>query len=98
MPFSESYIEVKHLDTVCAVDISQDGLRIVCGTLQGSIGLVDKSNEDYKTLIRCHTDSIIAMEYHLAYRSIITVSKDKTIRLWNIDNFDQNVEFTCPID
>jgi WD40 repeat protein len=38
------------------------------------------------------------MAYHLKHKSIITVSRDKTIRLWNIDNFDQNVEFTCPYD
>jgi WD40 repeat protein len=98
LDFSEFYLEAKHENTVCAVDISADGLRIICGTMYGSIGLLDKSNQNYKTLVRCHTDDIVCMEYHLAYRSIITVSKDKTIRLWNIDNFDQNVEFTCPID
>lgn len=44
LDFSEFYLEAKHENTVCAVDISSDGLRIVCGTLYGSIGLLDKSN------------------------------------------------------
>jgi len=66
--------------------------------MYGSIGLLDKSNQNYKTLIRCHTDSIICMEYHQMHGSIITVSRDKTIRLWSKFNFDQNVEFASPID
>lgn len=44
LDFSEFYLEAKHENTVCSVDISTDGLRIICGTLYGSIGLLDKSN------------------------------------------------------
>jgi len=88
LDFSEFYLEAKHEDTVCSVDISTDGLRIICGTMYGSIGLLDKSNQNYKTLIRCHTDSILCMEYHKMHGSIITVSRDKTIRLWSKHNYD----------
>lgn len=37
-------MEAKHEGTVCAVDISTDGLKVVCGTLYGSLGILDKSN------------------------------------------------------
>lgn len=49
-------MEAKHEGTVCSVDISADGLRVVCGTLNGSLGVIDKSNTRYSTLIRSHTD------------------------------------------
>lgn len=48
-----------------AVDISTDGLKVVCGTLYGSIGVLDKSNQNYKTLLRSHTDSILHMDFHV---------------------------------
>ena len=67
-----------------AVDISNDGLKIVCGTLCGSIGILDKSNYNYKPLLRSHTDEILAIDFHKVKMNIITVSKDKTIRLWDV--------------
>lgn len=48
-------MEAKHEGTVCAVDISTDGLKVVCGTLYGSLGILDKSNQKYRTLLRSHT-------------------------------------------
>ena len=47
-------------------------------------GILDKSNQNYKTLLRSHTDEILAMDFHVQKQHIITVSKDKTIRLWDI--------------
>jgi WD40 repeat protein len=91
-------MEAKHEGTVCAVDISSDGLKVVCGTLYGSLGILDKSNQKYRTLLRSHTDEILGMDFHLAKRNFITVSKDKTIRLWDVENFDQVYEFSSPID
>ena len=37
-------MEAQHEGTVSAVDISPDGLKVACGTLYGSIGILDKSN------------------------------------------------------
>lgn len=98
LDFSEFFMEAKHEGTVCAVDISPDGLKVVCGTLYGSLGILDKSNQKYRTLLRSHTDQILNMDFHLLKRNIITVSRDKTIRLWDIDNSDQVYEFSSPID
>jgi WD40 repeat protein len=30
----------------------------------------------------------MSMDFHIAKNNIITVSSDKTIRLWDVDNFD----------
>ena len=66
LDFNEFLMEAKHEGTVCSVDISADGLRVACGTLNGSLGVLNKSNQRYQTLLRSHTASIISMDFHLA--------------------------------
>lgn len=44
LDFQEFFMEAQHEGTVSAVDISPDGLKVVCGTSYGSIGILDKSN------------------------------------------------------
>jgi WD40 repeat protein len=44
LDFSEFFTEAQHEGTVCSVDISSDGLKVACGTLYGSIGILDKAN------------------------------------------------------
>lgn len=98
LDFNEFLMEAKHEGTVCSVDISQDGLRVACGALNGSLGILNKSNQRYQTLLRSHTDSIVSMDFHLAKKNVITVSHDDTIRLWDLQTYDQVVEFSSPID
>ena len=42
LDFSEAFMEAEHESTVCSVDISPDGLKVACGTLSGSIGVLEK--------------------------------------------------------
>ena len=44
LDFSEFFMEAKHEGPVCSVDISADGRNIACGTLNGSLGVLNKSN------------------------------------------------------
>lgn len=85
LDFSEYFIEAKHDGAVSAVAISMDGTQIVCGTNNGSLGLVDMNEEKYKTLLRSHSDEIIAADYNTLWNNVITISKDKMIRLWEVD-------------
>ena len=91
-------MEAKHEGTVCQVDISMDGLRVLAGTLSGSIGVLDKANQRYRTLVRSHMDAILSIAFHIPRRNIISVSSDGTIRLWDTFKFQQAVEFSSPID
>lgn len=77
-------MEAKHEGTVSSVDISQDGIQIICGTNNGSIGLLDISSQNYRTLLRSHIDSIVSVDYHKTKNEVISVSKDKTIRVWDM--------------
>jgi WD40 repeat protein len=56
--------------------------------MNGSLGVLDKSNQKYRTFLRSHTDQILNLDFHLGKRIIITVSKDKTIRLWDVSTMD----------
>lgn len=47
LDFNEFLMEAKHEGTVCSVDISADGLKVACGTLNGSLGVLNKSNQRY---------------------------------------------------
>lgn len=85
LDFSEFFMEAKHEGTVCCVDISMDGLRVIAGTLSGSIGVLDKANQRYRTLVRAHTSEILYMGFHVPRRNLITVSMDGTIRLWDTE-------------
>ena len=91
-------MEAQHEGIVSSVDISNDGLKVACGTMNGSIGVLDKSNQGYKTLLRSHTDEIIAIDYHKLKNNIISVSADRTIRLWDLDTLEEVYQFSSPID
>lgn len=70
----------------------------MCGTVNGSLGLVDMNEEKYKTLLRSHADEIIAADYNTLRNNVITISKDKMIRLWELDGSFQKYEFLSPND
>lgn len=96
LDFSEFFMEAKHEATVTATDISSDGVEIVCATAHGSIGLLDISQQKYRTVARSHADDVLAIDA-LGER-LVTVSQDKTIRVWDLKpQLQQSYEF-CSFD
>lgn len=91
LDFSEFFIEAKHEATISALDISPDGVEIACASTHGSIGLLDIAQQKYTTLSRSHTDDIFALDANKD--RLISVSKDKTIRVWDIPTMQQAYEF-----
>lgn len=82
LDFSEFILEAKHEGIVVALDISLNGLEVACGTSTGGLAVLDLGNQNYKTILRSHTEEIVAMEMHTFSDSIITLSRDLTIRIW----------------
>ncbi len=82
LDFSEFILEAKHEGIVVALDISLNGLEVACGTSTGGLAILDLGNQNYKTILRSHTEEIIQMDIHEPSNSIITLSRDLTIRLW----------------
>ena len=98
LDFSEYFLEAKHEGIVISLDISQDALKVVCGVSSGGLGLLDLTNQSYKTVLRSHTENIIQIEYHEASGSVITLSEDLTIRIWDMEKYEQLYEFTYSKD
>ncbi|CAG9312063.1 unnamed protein product [Blepharisma stoltei] len=94
LDFSEFYLEAHHEDTVTAVDISSDGLHVVCGTSNCTVGILGMTTNAYKTLLRSHTSNIVALDVHPKFGSILTASEDRTIRVWTPETFEELYEFT----
>ena len=94
LDFSELFMEAKHEGEVTAVSFSPDGVQIICGTINGALGHVDMQNERYRTILRSHSDEIVAADYNRLRNHVITVSRDKMIRIWDLDqNFSKTYEF-----
>ena len=54
------------------------------------------STRAYTTLMRSHTDSILAMSIDPTRRYLATVSGDQSIRVWDLDTFAQLFDFQAP--
>ncbi len=61
LDFTEFSIEAKHEGVLLSLDISLDALRVACGTSNGGLGVLDLSNNNYKTFLRSHTSQIVDM-------------------------------------
>lgn len=61
-----------------------DDRYIVCGCLNGTLGILDKDKKTFNYLVRSHNDDIISMKYHKVCKKIVTISSDYTIRIWEI--------------
>lgn len=96
LDFSEFFMEAKHESLVQNVAISPDSVEILCATENSTVGVLDIPNQKYRTLIRSHTDSIIAADTYKNH--LVTVSLDKTIRIWDLETRQQVYEFSSPED
>ncbi|KAL4455065.1 hypothetical protein ABPG74_006447 [Tetrahymena malaccensis] len=91
--FTEFLIEAKHEGVVISLDISLDSLKIACGTSNGILTVFDRSTYQPETFLRSHTDEITQMLYHPFCNYLITLSSDFTIRLWDMEKYEQVYEF-----
>lgn len=48
--------------------------------------------------MRSHTDEVLAMDFHKPKSNIVTVSRDRTIRLWDVNTLEEVYEFSSPVD
>lgn len=96
LDLSESLIEAKHEGVLISLDVSADALKVACGTSTGGLGVLDLSNNKYDTLLRSHTQEIIEMHVHPFCNYLVTLSTDFTIRLWDMEKYEQVYEFPYP--
>ena len=76
--------------------LSEDGSEVACGTSTGVLSVLDLTSNNYRTIVRAHTENVQQIAYHHYSNSMITLSNDLTIRLWDTEKLEQTYEFSYP--
>uniref|UniRef100_A0A4W3J426 WD repeat domain 90 n=1 Tax=Callorhinchus milii TaxID=7868 RepID=A0A4W3J426_CALMI len=96
LDFSTVFLEAEHESPVSVVNIDPNGLKVLAATCTGNLGYLDISSRGYTTLMRSHTDRILASSMDGIRRHLVTVSEDGTIRVWELDSMQQFYDFVSP--
>uniref|UniRef100_A0A8C3GHI0 WD repeat-containing protein 90 n=1 Tax=Cairina moschata TaxID=8855 RepID=A0A8C3GHI0_CAIMO len=95
LDFSAVVLEAEHEAPVTSVCISPDSHKVLCTTTAGNLGYLDIESRDYSTLMRSHEDSILAFSVEGVWKQMATVSRDNTIRIWDLVSMQQLYDFTA---
>uniref|UniRef100_A0A674I133 WD repeat-containing protein 90 n=1 Tax=Terrapene triunguis TaxID=2587831 RepID=A0A674I133_9SAUR len=95
LDFSAVFLEAEHEGPVSSVSISPDNLKVLCTTSTGNLGYLDVQSRGYNTLMRSHTDSVLAFSVDGLRKQMATVSQDNTIRIWDLVSMQQLYDFTA---
>ena len=96
--FSEFLIEAKHDTGVCAVDISYDAMDILCGTLGGSLGILNVQNKEYKTILRSPPNIVKQLILHPSGDYLFSIEGDNSVRIWDIEHKAEAFQFVSSKD
>ena len=88
LDFSEFFLEAYHESIVISLDISQDGLKVACGTSANTLSILDLNNQNCNTRLRSHSDTITSLRYQNSNDYLLSLSKDNTIRIWSCSEAD----------
>ncbi|XP_066924682.1 WD repeat-containing protein 90-like [Clytia hemisphaerica] len=94
--FQSVYLEAEHEGAVNVVSISEDGSKILAGTDMGNLGTIDIIQKSYSTITRSHLSPIISTSLNPVHQQIASISEDRTIKLWDLDTFQQVYDFQSP--
>ncbi|KFZ61612.1 WD repeat-containing protein 90, partial [Podiceps cristatus] len=95
LDFSAVVLEAEHEAPVSSVCISPDSCKVLCTTAAGSLGYLDIQSRAYNTLMRSHEDSVLAFSVEGIWKQMATVSRDNTIRVWDLTSMQQLYDFTA---
>ncbi|XP_048465623.1 WD repeat-containing protein 90 [Rhincodon typus] len=93
LDFSTVFLEAEHEGGVSFVSIDPNGLKVLAATTAGNLGYLDIPSRGYTTLMRSHTNKILAFSVDGIRRHLVTVSEDCTIRVWDLDSMQQLYDF-----
>ena len=96
LDFSDYFLEAEHAAPVNALSVSGDCLRIAIGTNNGTVGVMDVATHGYRTVVRSHESIVLALAMDPHNREFTTTASDGTIRIWDLDSYDQMYEFLAP--
>uniref|UniRef100_A0A671RFH1 WD repeat-containing protein 90-like n=1 Tax=Sinocyclocheilus anshuiensis TaxID=1608454 RepID=A0A671RFH1_9TELE len=98
LDFSSVFLEAEHEGPISLVCVSSDGSRVLAATTTGNLGYLDVSSRGYRTLMRSHTASVLGCSVDCVRRRVTTVSRDSTVRVWDMDTMQQLYDFVSDDD
>uniref|UniRef100_A0A672KHC3 WD repeat domain 90 n=1 Tax=Sinocyclocheilus grahami TaxID=75366 RepID=A0A672KHC3_SINGR len=98
LDFSSVFLEAEHEGPVSLVCVSSDGSGVLAATTTGNLGYLDVSSRGYRTLMRSHTASVLGCSVDCVRRRVTTVSRDSTVRVWDMDTMQQLYDFVSDDD
>jgi WD40 repeat protein len=81
-------VEKSHGGCVSSCDLSPDGTLLVTGGYDNQVCLWDVDSKVQKLKLQGHSDWVEDVSISKDKKWILSCSKDKTIRMWNIENAD----------
>lgn len=96
MDFSEYILEANNDGVVTSLTLSEDASQVACGTSTGVLSILDLTNNNFRTIVRSHTENVAQIVFHPFANSILSLSNDLTIRLWDPEKLEQTYEFSYP--
>jgi WD40 repeat protein len=88
MDFSEYILEANNDGVVTSLTLSEEASQVACGTSTGVLSILDLTNNNYRTIVRSHTENVAQIVYHNFSNCIISLSSDLTIRLWDPEKLE----------
>ncbi|EEY61397.1 uncharacterized protein PITG_01693 [Phytophthora infestans T30-4] len=61
LDFTDFFLEAQHEAGVSCLDVSADGMKVIVGSRNNAIGVLDIASQQYATLLRSHTKKVTAM-------------------------------------
>ncbi|XP_021530736.2 WD repeat-containing protein 90 isoform X1 [Aotus nancymaae] len=98
LDFSSVLLEAEHEGPVSSVSVSPDGLRVLSTTSSGHLGFLDTPSRVYCMLARSHTAPVLALATEQRRGQLATVSRDRTVRIWDLATLQQLYDFTSSED
>ncbi|KAM7148990.1 WD repeat-containing protein 90 [Molossus nigricans] len=96
LDFSSELLEAEHEGPISSVQLSPDGLRVLSTTSSGHLGFLDIPSREYSMLVRSHTALVLALATECNRGQLATVSRDHTVRVWDLATLQQLYDLTSP--
>ena len=78
------------------MDISYDAMDILCGTISGSIGVLNAQNKEYKTILRSPPNIVKQLIVHPSGDYLFSI--DNSVRIWDIEHKAEAFQFVSSKD
>ncbi|ETM55935.1 hypothetical protein L914_00924 [Phytophthora nicotianae] len=114
LDFTDFFLEAQHEAGVSCLDVSSDGMKVLVGSRNNAVGVLDIASQHYATLLRSHTKKVTAMaaapwgsplasllleDTGVGTESeLVTASEDGTLRVWDTSSGHQLYEFDIQLE